>query len=446
LKLLSAQGEGPVYLAALSGSKKPWVIKAVATQGTVDLAQLRAETKRLSRMHSSHLTAVLASPDIENDGGFVMEYVPGKSLAEICERAEEYSVLLPPELGLVVAHDAFAAAEFFHAFDDASRVHGNLSPRTILISYSGDVKVAGYRPGSRASVGSDAHMARDLKSLATLLFDLRFEMFPKELAKFVPFLLEDGVSPVEAMAAARAFLHDHMPSIDHRRKVAVWLEDLFPDHQCDREAQEEEQLLAAGMRMLVPSRPVSKHISVFGGTTALLALVGGGILLVAHRGPGQALSQATQVEPKPSAPLEEHRPMAEPEPLAPALEAPAPVAEVAPTESATVSASIPKAQPVRTAGRPTKPRLEDSHAERLLHAADAAFGEGKRIEAITMGIQALGAGGGIRAHLALGEYYRSLHRYQEALNHYRAVVELEPDNKLALAGVKLLEKKVSPCQ
>jgi tetratricopeptide (TPR) repeat protein len=90
--------------------------------------------------------------------------------------------------------------------------------------------------------------------------------------------------------------------------------------------------------------------------------------------------------------------------------------------------------------------LENSPAERLLHAADAAFGAGKRIEAINMGIQALGAGGGIRAHLALGEYYRSLHRYQEALNHYRAVVEVEPDNRLALAGVKLLEKKVSPCQ
>jgi tetratricopeptide (TPR) repeat protein len=90
--------------------------------------------------------------------------------------------------------------------------------------------------------------------------------------------------------------------------------------------------------------------------------------------------------------------------------------------------------------------LEDSHAERLLRAADAAFGAGQRIEAVNMGIQALGAGGGIRAHLALGEYYRSLHRYQEALNHYRAVVEVEPDNGLAVAGVKLLEKKVSPCQ
>ena len=36
-------------------------------------------------------------------------------------------------------------------------------------------------------------------------------------------------------------------------------------------------------------------------------------------------------------------------------------------------------------------------------------------------------------------------RYREAMEHYRAVVAIEPDNKLALAGVQLLEKKVKAC-
>ena len=452
LKLLSAQEEGPVYLAALDGAKKPWVIKTVAPQGrrVVDLGPMKAETKRLSRMHSVYLAAVLSSPEIENDGGFVMEYVPGKSLAAICERAEEYSELLPPELGLVVAHDAFAAAEFFHAFEGAGRVHGNISPRTILVSYAGDVKVAGYRPGSSPLAGAPAHAARDLKPLATLLCDLRFQRFPQELTTFVPRLLEDHVSPEEAVAAVRAFLNDHVPSADHRRKAAEWLEDLFPDHQCDHEAEEDERLLAAGMRMLAPARPVSKRISVFGGTTALLALVGGGALLVAHRGPGQALSQSNQVEPMPQAIPAQSEPAAQtaPKPPAPAPVAPVPVVPVpvVPADPAPVAASHPKSQPDTSGNRPTKLRSEEPPAERLLHAADAAFGAGQRIEAINLGIQALGVGGGIRAHLALGEYYRSLHRYQDALNHYRAVVEVEPENKLATAGVQLLEKKVSPCR
>jgi tetratricopeptide (TPR) repeat protein len=87
-----------------------------------------------------------------------------------------------------------------------------------------------------------------------------------------------------------------------------------------------------------------------------------------------------------------------------------------------------------------------SSADRLLRMADTAFGAGKRIEAINLGLQAVEVGGGARAHLALGEYYRSMHRYHEAINHYRAAVDLEPDNKLALTGVRMLEKKVSPCQ
>jgi tetratricopeptide (TPR) repeat protein len=268
-------------------------------------------------------------------------------------------------------------------------------------------------------------------------------MFPQELTKLVPRLLEDHVSPLESLAAARAFLHDHVPSADQRRKVAQWLEALFPDHPCDRVAQEEERLLAAGKQMLSPARPGSKRISVFGGTTALLALVGVGALLVAHRGPGQALSEAKQAEPTPKTMRPPPVAQAAPEPTAPALAAPAPAP---PADPATGTTSDPKPPSAPQDNRPPRLRSEESPAERLLHAADAAFGAGKRVESVNLGIQALNAGGGLRAHLALGEYYRSLHRYQDALNHYRAVVEVEPENKLAVAGVKLLEKKLSPCQ
>ena len=173
MKVLSAQGDGPVYLAALSGAKKPCVIKTLPLQGkdSVDLGLLKAETKKLARIHSAHLAAVHASPEVESDGAFVMEYVRGKSLAAVCQRAEDYAVLLPPELGLVVAHDVFAATEAFRAFEGANRVHGNISPRTILVGYSGDVKVAGYRPGVHATAGVDVHVARDLKPVASMLCD-----------------------------------------------------------------------------------------------------------------------------------------------------------------------------------------------------------------------------------------------------------------------------------
>jgi tetratricopeptide (TPR) repeat protein len=447
LKVLSAQGDGPVYLAALSGTNGLWVIKTMPLQGpgAVDLGPLKEEAKRLSRMRSQGLAEVLCVADVESDGGFVMEYVPGKSLAAICQRADEYSVLLPRELGLVVAHDIFEAAEFFHAFEGTRRVHGNISLRTILVSYSGEVKVAGYRPGCNLPATADAHVERDLRALANLLCDLRFEMFPKELANVVPRLLESHLLPVEATAAVRAFLHDHGPSVGERRKVADWLKDLFLG-QREEEAQQEARLLAAAIPLLARTsvRPVAKRMSMVGGTTALLALLAGGGLLMAHRRPGTAHSEAMpperQLPPNPDAfPTVE---IAAPETAPPA---PATPELVAPTRPAPETVRRSKASD-KTEVDSDNHEPDESQVDRLLRAADAAFGAGKRIEAVHLGIQAVRAGGGVRAHLALGEYYRSMHRYQEALTHYRSAVEIEPDNNLALTGLKMLEKKLTPCQ
>jgi len=437
LNVLSDQDEGRVYLAVLYGMKKLWAIKAAR-----DL--LKEECKVLARMQSANLASVLASPEVERDGGFVMEFFPGKSLAAISQRVGEYSLLLPPELGLIVAHDVFAAAEFFHGFEGGLRVHGNISPRTILVGYAGDVKLAGYRPGLHPRAGVDAHVMKDLKPLATVLSDLSFQMFPKELATLVPRLLEDDVSSMEATVAVREFLRAHQPSAEQRRKIATWLADLFLA-QREEEAQEEARLLVAGMQLLASgsaSRPMVRRASVVGGTTALLALVGGGAALVGHHPPGE-FESAVVVRNEPVAQLKAE-PTAkepvlpqEPAPSAPAVLDPAPVA----SPHATASAYRPKATYVTS-----KSESAESAAERLLHAADAAFSAGKRVDAVNLGLQAIQAGGGVRAHLALGEYYRSMHRYQEAMNHYRAALEGDPENKLALTGVQLLEKRLSPCR
>jgi hypothetical protein len=443
LKVLSSKGDEPVYLAARRGEKRPWAIKTVRLQGqgAVNLALFKAETKNLARMNCPQWATVLESTPIEDQVGIVMEYVPGKSLAEICQRAEEYSFLLPPELGLIVAHDVFAAVEFFHAFEGASRVHGNISPRTILVRYSGDVKVAGYRPGYRVPTGAEAHMAADLKPLASLLCDLRFEMFPKQLTHLVPRLLEEQVSPVEGMAAVSAFLHDHVPSAKQRQSVAAWLEDVFQEHSYAQEAHEEERLLAAGTQGLAWSQARPKRVSLVGGAIAALALVGGAGLLMAHRGSGRTRPEATHVEPT-LAPAQAGTVGPSTAGLPPlAVPSPGPSTNPAPSP-----ASIPQPPADTPESRPTKPKTGGGPVDRLLVAADVAFDAGKRIEAVHLGLQALKAGGGLRAHLALGEYYRSMHRYQEAMNHYRAAVEIEPENRLAATGVRMLENKLSPCQ
>jgi len=454
LKVLSGPGDGPVFLAALDGAKKPWAIKTLPLQGpgAVDLHALKAATKMLARMHSDHLVAVLASADVEADGGFVMEHVPGKSLAAICRQAEEYSLLLPPELGLILAHDVFAAAELFHGFEGGLQVHGNISRKTILVGYAGDVKLAGYRPGAHSLSGLAMHVSRDLKPVATILSDLPFERFPKELATLVPRLLEDSISPVEATAAVRAFLHDSKPSAEQRRMAATWLAGVFPGQRAD-EAQEEARLFAAGMQLLAPvsGRFVAKRAFMFGSATVLFGLLGGGALWMVNRQPGEprleAMVTARRAEvPQSAGQVFELSVQAAPSAQAassptPALAATAPTAPAAPTPDPMEDA---KPMPGAPGAGPARRDPTGAPADRLLREAEAAFDSGRRIQAVNLGLQALNVGGGARAHLALGEYYRSMLRYQEALNHYRAAVEIEPENNLALAGVRLLEKKVSP--
>jgi len=100
LKLLSDEGERSVYLLAIDGATKPWVMKMLPSQGkATPAAVLAAEAKCLCRMQSAHLAKVLVSAEGEASAGVVMEYVSGKSLATILGRAKEKSLLLPSELG-----------------------------------------------------------------------------------------------------------------------------------------------------------------------------------------------------------------------------------------------------------------------------------------------------------------------------------------------------------
>lgn len=259
LKLLADEGEWSVYLIAINGAGKPWVIKRRPLQGSegLDLQLAKADTKILARMTSPNLASVLTATEICGEVGIVVEHVPGKSLAAICARANERSVLLPPELGVVVAHDVLSAMAFFHDFEGASRVHGNISPRTILIGYSGEVKVAGYRPGFHPRTELDTHVAKDFIPLVSILCDLPFQRFPQKLTQIVPRLLEDKILPVEALAAVKGFLGGHAPSANDRQKVASWLEEIFSGERAS-EAQEEERLVSEGIKLIAKSA-TEKH-------------------------------------------------------------------------------------------------------------------------------------------------------------------------------------------
>jgi eukaryotic-like serine/threonine-protein kinase len=249
LKVLSDEGEQSVYLLAINGASKPWVMKLVPRQERSPAEAINAETKCLGRMDSPFLAKVLDFEEIDGDIGVVMEHVRGKSLASICARATERSVLLPPEFGLVVAHDALAATAFFHDFEGAGRVHGNVSPRTIMVGYSGHARLIGYRYGRHPPADLGAQVASDIKPIANIVCDLPLRQFPQQLVRFIPRLLEETISPVEATASTKEFLASNTPTADDRQKVAAWLGKIFPGEE-ERETRESDDLLAAGLKLI----------------------------------------------------------------------------------------------------------------------------------------------------------------------------------------------------
>jgi serine/threonine-protein kinase len=262
LKTLSDEGAWSAHLIAIDGAAVPWVIKRRSIQGAdgLDLKTAKAETKVLARMSSPYWAKVLTATEIDGEVGIVMEHVPGKSLAEICRTANEKGLLIPPELGLVVAHDAFCGMLYFHEFENASRLHGNLSPRTIILSYAGEMKLVGYRPGRHGRAENADQVTKDLMPLAPILCEVPFKTFPTELAEIVPRLHEDRIAPAEALAAVRGFLGRHAPTAEDRKKLATWMDDVFPGER-NKESAEGERLVADGLKLIAQSTAAKLGLS-----------------------------------------------------------------------------------------------------------------------------------------------------------------------------------------
>ena len=455
-------------------------MKPISSQGpgAADGNLVQQDLKFLTTIHSTVLVEVLAPSGSAVDTDVVMDYVHGKTLEEIRARAEAVSALLPPELGLVVAHDTLAALQYFHDFEGANRVHGNISTRTILLNYSGEVKVAGYRPGAHVHAPADVLYERDVRPLATILCELPFRTFPRELTQLIPRLLEDHVSPMEALAATKAFLAAHAPSSDDRRRLASWLEGLFPGERA-RGASEIHRLVFAGKALLARShaeqrRPIPAVVTDDGstpmrmppprrsrprvlvaGTVVLLVVAGSAALVMASRRGHRIASFDKRVLMSKDLPELALRsvasapaPTSSSAPSAPAAVAPEP-AVLARVNDITLPSVTPRCQTQRApevARRTGKARAGGPHVDELLRSAEAEFETGHRVEAVELGRQAAKAGGGSRADLALGKYYQSMHLYREAMEHYRAVVAVDPGNGVAMTGIRLLEKRLPPCQ
>lgn len=168
-ELLGRGGMAEVFAGQSHGShgfQKPVAIKRLLPELANDhvfVERLISEAKLLIRLQHGNIVSVL---DLARDGDdvfLVMEFVDGPSLRGLIRGRGLRGISLGVASYIVQA--AAAGLEFAHARPDGAIIHADISPSNILLSTSGEVRVADFgiarREGGGAGIveGKWAYMA-----------------------------------------------------------------------------------------------------------------------------------------------------------------------------------------------------------------------------------------------------------------------------------------------
>src|SRR5580692_6933241 len=156
LKLMARGGMGDVYLAAttgIEGAERPCVVKTVRRDHIHDgsfLARFLDEARVQAQLNHPGVAQVLEAATDENGEPFtVVEYVEGRSLADVRHRAIQLGVKLSWADAVAIAIEMAQALHHVHERAGASGsplgiVHRDLSPQNVMIGYAGEVKLIDF--------------------------------------------------------------------------------------------------------------------------------------------------------------------------------------------------------------------------------------------------------------------------------------------------------------
>src|SRR5580704_7642172 len=156
LKLVARGGMGDVYLGAttgIEGAERPCIVKTVRRDHIHDgsfLARFLDEARVQSQLQHPGVAQVLEAATDEGGEPFtVVEYVEGRSLADLRQRAIQSGIRVTWVDALAVAVEIAQALAHVHERPgpDGSPlgiVHRDLSPQNVMIGYAGEVKLIDF--------------------------------------------------------------------------------------------------------------------------------------------------------------------------------------------------------------------------------------------------------------------------------------------------------------
>src|SRR5580704_2540860 len=156
LKLAARGGMGDVYLAAttgIEGAERPCIVKTVRRDHMHDgsfLARFLDEARVQSQLQHPGVAQVLeAATDDDGEPFTAVEYVEGRSLADLRQRAIQSGIKVTWVDALAIAVEIAQALAHVHERPgpDGSPlgiVHRDLSPQNVMIGYAGEVKLIDF--------------------------------------------------------------------------------------------------------------------------------------------------------------------------------------------------------------------------------------------------------------------------------------------------------------
>jgi serine/threonine protein kinase len=156
LKLLARGGMGDVYLAAttgLEGAERACVVKTVRRDHMHDgsfLARFLDEARVQAQLTHPGVAQVLeAATDEQGEPFTVVEYVEGRSLADVRQRAVQMGARIGWAEAVAISIEMCQALAHVHertGIDGSPLgiVHRDLSPQNVMIGYGGDVKLIDF--------------------------------------------------------------------------------------------------------------------------------------------------------------------------------------------------------------------------------------------------------------------------------------------------------------
>jgi eukaryotic-like serine/threonine-protein kinase len=156
LKPLARGGMGEVYLGTaggIEGAERPCVIKIIRREHQNDssfLARFFDEARIQAQLQHPGVAGVLeASTDQGGSPYVVLEYVEGRNLSELRQRASQLKMPLSWADAVAIAVSLAEGLAHVHERTDAtgralSIVHRDMSPQNVMVGYAGDVKLIDF--------------------------------------------------------------------------------------------------------------------------------------------------------------------------------------------------------------------------------------------------------------------------------------------------------------